>query len=82
MEKEFDGEYAASVVEKKYLHIICARIVGTEEEIRLTTDEYCRRFPIETYKTTAWGDAFYLHHLDEELYFELLLFRLGEPSGR
>ncbi len=78
MKKEFVAEtYPADVAEKIFNGVVCARIIGNEEEIRLTTDLYVARYPIEDYGTEAWGDAMPVAICRATLTvsYELLVFR-------
>lgn len=85
MQREFMGEpYPADVTEKKFDAIVCVRIIGTEEEIRLTTDLYTARYSVAEFATEAWGDARFLYYQRSPegrtlLVYELLLFRRHEP---
>lgn len=75
--KHFAGEpYPALVEEFAFEHVICVKIFGTEEEICLTTEAYCKRYPIEDFGTKAWGDAkfIYADRAGQNL-FQLLVFR-------
>lgn len=81
MERQVVGEpYPAQLAEKRFDGTVIARIEGTEEQIRLTTDLYCSRYEPEEFCTTNWGDARFMGWLESgEPFYQLLVLRRYEP---